>query len=45
MAELFEMFCEDVKDEVAKLCGFDVEVRDVTKNNGVKRGDIPQLYI
>lgn len=22
---------------MAKLCGFDVEVRDVTKNNGVKR--------
>ena len=50
--ELFKMFCADVKDEVAKLCGFDVEVRDVTKNNGVKRkglyfeeGDIPQLYI
>lgn len=35
--ELFKMFCADVKDEVAKLCGFDVEVRDVTKNNGVKR--------
>lgn len=29
--ELFKMFCADVKDEVAKLCGFDVEVRDVTK--------------
>jgi hypothetical protein len=37
MAELFEMFCEDVRDEVEKLCGFDVEVRELTKNNGVKQ--------
>lgn len=37
MAKLFEMFCEDIKDEVAKLCDFDVEVRELTKNNGVKQ--------
>ncbi len=37
MAGLFEMFCEDVRDEVAKLCDFDVEVRELTKNNGVKQ--------
>lgn len=53
MAELFEMFCEDVRDEVEKLCGCEVEIREVTKNNNVKRevlyikrdGSSPLIYL
>lgn len=53
MAELFEMFCEDVRDEVEKLCGCEVEIREVTKNNNVKQealyfkrdGSSPLIYL
>lgn len=51
--DLFLMFCVDVKDEVEKLCGFDVEIHEVTKNNNIKRealfftenGRSPLIYL
>ena len=53
LTELFEMFCVDVKDEVEKLCGCEVEIREVTNNNNVKRevlyfkrdGSSPLIYL
>lgn len=37
MAALFKTFCEVVKDELIKLYDVDVEVIELTKNNGVQQ--------